>query len=485
MNINKRGASFGETVAVLGSVLIAVGVAWLIATNWRAIPDIIKVIILLTATGAAYSAGVLFRTKGYIKIGGALLLLGALLFSLSIFLIALIYSLITSVQVLANLFLISLIGVIAAAYIFGSSLSLVLGLCEFLAWLFTQYSSLSIFISGSFIMKTPDFGAFALLSIFAGVLFYGLNLIHKSKEHHFSKIYQIWAVFYVLLFSYIMGFQAIIPMLWPNGFNFSGGALIFMLIASIIMIVTFVTGAFVGLESGKTNGKEIFLIILFGILFMGLIATSSIVSSSLGNCTGKTCFNFDSKSECASAELPWGAGCKWDDSYNRCIEAFCHEYNDASSCINQQFCKWEDEYCKEINSESRFPDNSKCNKYDNDRNSCQAKDYCAWYAGGDSIGRAGQVPAGVWFLWILSNIMFILVILGVIGYGTRNHSASIVNLGIGAFALGIITRYIGFVMDLWGYNVMAVLFIVGGLILLFGGWLVEKWRKKLIAQARE
>ena len=87
-------------------------------------------------------------------------------------------------------------------------------------------------------------------------------------------------------------------------------------------------------------------------------------------------------------------------------------------------------------------------------------------------------------VWIFANIIFVLVILAVIGYGTITKSSKIINLAIVFFALGVITRYLGFVMDLWGYTSLAIIFITGGIILLVGGWFVEKWRKKLVAQAK-
>ncbi len=52
------------------------------------------------------------------------------------------------------------------------------------------------------------------------------------------------------------------------------------------------------------------------------------------------------------------------------------------------------------------------------------------------------------------------------------------------FALDIATRYIGFMIDFWGYTSLSILFISGGIILLVGGWLFEKWRRTLIARAK-
>src|SRR3989344_5809628 len=132
MHIDKKGAaSFGTIVAIFGSILIALGFAWLIAQNWHQIPALLKIIILLGATSAAYVAGTMLRVHNYEKIAGALLALGALLYSLSIFLIAQIYFTSASFQGQAWLWLICWVGVIAAAYIFDSSISLVIALVEF------------------------------------------------------------------------------------------------------------------------------------------------------------------------------------------------------------------------------------------------------------------------------------------------------------------------------------------------------------------
>ena len=62
---NKKGdASFGTIVGVIGSILIALGVAWLIAQNWHQMPAPLKIIILLGATSAAYAAGTICGATG-------------------------------------------------------------------------------------------------------------------------------------------------------------------------------------------------------------------------------------------------------------------------------------------------------------------------------------------------------------------------------------------------------------------------------------
>ena len=101
------------------------------------------------------------------------------------------------------------------------------------------------------------------------------------------------------------------------------------------------------------------------------------------------------------------------------------------------------------------------------------------------FGGGSNAPLVNWAIWIVINIAFIFLILAVIGYGTWQKSTQIINLGIVFFALDIVTRYIGFIMDLWGYTSLAIIFISGGIVLLVGGWFIERWRKNLIAKTRK
>ena len=77
-----------------------------------------------------------------------------------------------------------------------------------------------------------------------------------------------------------------------------------------------------------------------------------------------------------------------------------------------------------------------------------------------------------------------MLILGIIGYGTWQKLTGIINLGIVFFSLDILTRYIGFSMDFWGYTSLSIIFIAGGVMLLIGGYFIEKWRRKLVSQVK-
>ena len=118
-----------------------------------------------------------FRIKNYIGIGKALLVLGSLLYTLSIFLIAQIYSTDTTPQGIAWLLLLAWIGVFISSYIFASSASLIVALIEFLIWIIIQFIA---FTESAKELVSP--GILAFYFLFVGILFYGLNLWHKAKK---------------------------------------------------------------------------------------------------------------------------------------------------------------------------------------------------------------------------------------------------------------------------------------------------------------
>jgi len=372
----KQHISFGAVVATIGSILIALGIAWLIALNWAAMPSALKVLILVLATAGAYTTGVLFRTNDYEKIGGSLLVLGALLYTLSIFLIAQTFHLATSLQANAFLLLLAWIGILFASYVFDSSSSLVIALAEFLVWISLQYFSFVELFRGDF-----SVGILAIIYLIVGIGLYGLTQIHKSRDHEFAGVYRYWTAFYVLLLTYILSFQSLLPMLWPKGFELTANVLFFLIIISIVAIVLAIVGIFMSVSKNKLTGKEVIGFIGLVFLYILLISLASLIS-------------------------------------------------------------------------------------------------------GESVFR-GSISGGLWVMWLFDNVLFILVILSVIGYGTRYQSAKIVNLAIIFFGLDIITRYIGFVLDFGGQVGFAVMSIIGGIILIVGGWGIEKWRRRLLEKTKE
>jgi len=590
--LNKKGASFGTIVGVFGSILIALGIAWLLAQNWHQIPAPLKIIILLGATSAAYVVGTIMRVREYTGIGKALLVLGALLYTLSIFLIAQIFATSTSWQGQAWLWLLAWVGVLASAYIFDSSASLVIGLIEVCVWLVIQFIAFAEKMS----YYNQSYGILALYFLAMGILVYGLALLHRSAEHKFGRLYLIWTAFYFMAFTYVLSFQTLLPRLWADDLEFSP-AIVFLLFLAAISIVALVIGIITSLNKQTVQSKEIigvFALIVFLIL---LIASASVVSTSIGTCNERQCYDFKDQTSCTNSNLQtkcqwlnnycnvqsqncysykeenactqnsckWtpvtkceqrrcnikqsqsscesSSGCEWmgtycvekescsqfasqsgcegaqnlncewlnnfcspiqqncytyrtqnsceksncewlttgqcDAQYNSIQQTSCYNYRDASSCGTAKGCKWNEysNYCDVVRP---------CQEFSNNKDTCKQHNECQWRQ--DSyysyFGSRGKTPLSLWAIWIFANVIFILLILGVIGYGTWQKLSKMINLGIVFFSLDILTRYIGFTMDFWGYTSLSIIFVAGGVILLIGGYFIEKWRRNLVSQMK-
>ena len=145
-------------------------------------------------------------------------------------------------------------------------------------------------------------------------------------------------------------------------------------------------------------------------------------------------------------------------------------------------CNWENDRCRE---EQLLDDEvspyQTCREYNNQKESCLDQEFCEWNKR-TSINSEG-LPTSLWVLWIINNIVFIGFIILVIGYAQRIGSTKIINLALFTFVLEIITRYIGFWFDFSGYFAFSVLAILGGALLIFGAWLVPKWKRKLISES--
>ncbi|MBI2208257.1 DUF2157 domain-containing protein [Candidatus Woesearchaeota archaeon] len=414
--LNKKGASFGTIIAVFGSILIALGIGWLIAQNWHQIPAALKIIILLSSTSGAYVAGSMLRIRGYANIGKSLLVLGALLYTWSIFLIAQIFFTESSLQGTTNLMLIAWLGVLAASYALNSSASLVVALVEFVIWLSLQFFA---FYDDNY-YRDPSFGLLTIIYLAVGVLLYGMSLLHRARQHKFGSVYQWWTGFYLLLFAYILSFQIVLPHLWSGRVGFSA-PLILVIVVTALALIVMQSGLIFAKRSGNLNKRELIGVSLFTIFLMLVIIS--------------TIYSIGKEGYCNSRNYNEGAD--------------CNRFNDyRESCLNEKNCYWSPE------------------------------DYNGIFGGNKNP------PISLWLVWIFSNLVFLGIILVIIGYGTWQKQPRIINLGIFFFALDILSRYIGFIMDFWGYTSLAITFIIGGVILIIGGFYTEKWRRKLVAQAR-
>ena len=118
-------------LAILGAVLVGLGVVLFFASNWEGIPKPVKLAMILIAIPAVYGIGYWLRYwRGAQQVGAAVILLGCLLYGAGIHLVAQAYNVPVNDPIL---FLYWFLGVLPMAYLTRSQVILYLGVGLFLA----------------------------------------------------------------------------------------------------------------------------------------------------------------------------------------------------------------------------------------------------------------------------------------------------------------------------------------------------------------
>ncbi|MFH1501276.1 MAG: DUF2157 domain-containing protein [archaeon] len=514
--LKKEGSIFFKIIAVIGAVLILVGIAWLIAMNWREIPDFLKVLILVISTVLAFGVGVLARIKEHEAPARALILLGAGLYLLSLVLIAQIYHLATSGQHYAWIIFLAWTVIMFTAYLLKSPENLIFSMFLFGLWIFVQY--IVLFEGTGLVDDSGITMAVALILLSLGVMLYGSSIFHNSIKHQFTNVYRFWSVFYFLALFYILSFQTFIPVI--GNYTFDSAAFNFFLIAIVfISFLGLLLSILFAASKQVISIKEILAFVGIICLLFVLVLVAKPASGDLGVCSSKNCYEFNTQTDCTSA--PGILSCVWDSSSGRvlavpdgepamvgsCQPFSCYNLQSESECNaapQKQACVWKNGGCRVFDcnelQESNCTSDSRCqwdrgncfmdreidsvyavcNQYDNQKPECLDQEACKWRVS-SSVLRKADLPLSLWLFWIVTNILFIGFIILILGYGQLIGSTNIINLGLAAFILEIITRYIGFWMDLQGYVAFSFLAILGGIILIAGSWLIPKWWKNLRA----
>ena len=288
----QRSNKFIVTISTIGSILVGIGAILFIASNWQVIPDILKVLILIGSTFAAYFIGYLFcyQNKNLPKVGASLMFLGALLFGATILLIAQIYNINANSHLLV---LIWLIGVLPMVYAFAS-----LPIAGLSSLLFFIWIGLLVFRNIDFGRAYGDFFALPVLYIAAGITLFaagGLHYFYK-KFSGVARIYRLAGIKVILLSLFLLTFRLFSGNY--DGFNirenaiissqFRVGLVIFSILAILLTVINWFfnkTEEISMIEHPTNLALTVFVLIffffpsattniyvlLFNIIFVGLL----------------------------------------------------------------------------------------------------------------------------------------------------------------------------------------------------------------------
>lgn len=200
----KSGNKFLSVISVLGSIFLGVGIIWIVASNWDGMPDIVKIIVLLGSTGGLIYLGyeIGFNKENFPKTGHSLILLGAILFGSSIFLIAQIYNVEANASYLIFLWL---VGILPLVYIFQSPLITFLSCIVFCLWFNSIiFEDFNDFDAKGIAFITFFYQTFGLLLFSIGSLHYFLEKYAKvARAYRLIGIYLVICVLFVFTFRFL------------------------------------------------------------------------------------------------------------------------------------------------------------------------------------------------------------------------------------------------------------------------------------------
>ncbi len=219
MAFDKLQKQFPYIFAILGIILVAAGIFKLIANNWEALNQLIKLNLLLVVIGVCYYSGfrLQFQRQKYLRIGEALILLGALLFGAALALITQMYHVNDN---FSEGVLVWSIASFLLAYVTSSKSVLVLGLLSFTLW---------------YKLAFPD-GYFDLIYL-AVIIFFAssFNMVSKSTLK-FQKTFQVTGIILMLIINFLS-----INFMFDQSFNkISKSTLVIVTITALVLIVSFI-----------------------------------------------------------------------------------------------------------------------------------------------------------------------------------------------------------------------------------------------------
>ena len=239
-----------SVIAIMGAVLIGLGIIAFIAANWSEIPKLAKLAMMVVGTPAIYVIGWFLGYRfDYPRIGIAIILLGAITFGASIHLVAQTYHVPVNHPNLVPLWF---LGVIPLAYITRSRAMLGLSIILFLA-------------AAGFRAQewVPDLGNEATILLIPGALVLGAFLFAAGRLHArfpdtraFARMYDLAGLLVASATIYLFSFSEFRVGIDRQASNFSSLGVEFWLVVGIAGLAAAVmVGVAAWRDLGRRSGQ--------------------------------------------------------------------------------------------------------------------------------------------------------------------------------------------------------------------------------------
>lgn len=270
--VEEKGFRPGKVItalSILGSVLVGLGVMLFFASNWKSIPDFLKVIGLFLTTFVTYFVGYVmrFEKKTYPRVGHALLFLASIFVGVTIFLVGQIFHLNVDTHWLIFLWFIA---VAPLGYVFESRPTLGLSILTFTVWItylmFTTYTRIS-----------PE--SVLLFYMLFGIGLYGLGQLHELSEKwkRFRMVYKGFGIFFILLIYFYFSIRPTHPYYFAETGGFAGFATTPQLLLGVFALIAAVSIIYNFIEKEKLKSTKYELYVLLS-AFVGWIFLFAIIS---------------------------------------------------------------------------------------------------------------------------------------------------------------------------------------------------------------
>lgn len=139
----ERQGRMTQIITALGAILLGAGVLLWVGSNWDGLTHVVKLLLIGASIAGSYAAGVFAAEKGYGKTGGALIFLGTIFYGAGIALVAQMYHIRSNS---GGLFLLWGTGVFALALAMRSQWLAIFSIILYTIWSFAaQWSTMDFF----------------------------------------------------------------------------------------------------------------------------------------------------------------------------------------------------------------------------------------------------------------------------------------------------------------------------------------------------